>query len=392
MKFPTYCPTLLLIGLLCLVLTSCQPPAPEPTAMEDNENTATVTNTFSAYLGTYTRTEGHVDGKASGIYYAEVNAENGALTVKDSTTNIINPSFVKASNDGQLLYAVSETEAGQVFSYRIGKDHRLTMINQLPTGATAPCHIAVDHTDKYVVVSNYMGGIVNVLARDAEGKLSEVQRLELNGKDDNQESHAHSATFSPDNKFVFIMDLGKDRLWGYHFDESTGKLTPADTPFIAANSVGAGPRHFAFAPEGNYAFAINELNSTLTSYTYNATKGLLLEVATQSTLPKGYDGKNSCADVHVHPNGKFVYASNRGHNSIVCFAIGTEGQLSVVGHTSTGGEFPRNFALTPDGKHLLVANQNSSNLLSFQINETTGALTKTGETKVMTPVCIDFVR
>ena len=162
-------------------------------------------------------------------------------------------------------------------------------------------------------------------------------------------------------------------------------------PYQSATEIGAGPRHFAFTPGGGQAFVINELNSTISSYAYDPAKGNLTHQATRSTLPSRYLGNNSCADIHVHPNGKFVYGSNRGHDTIVCFAIGENGELTLVGHTPTGGNFPRNFSISPGGNHLLVANQNGNNMLSFRINRSTGELTKLSETRVMTPVCIEFV-
>lgn len=386
MKFPTL---FFLAVLIATLLVNCTPTDQQDTVME--KPATALDKPLSLYLGTYTRKEGHVDGKAAGIYHAVFNPETGSVTVKDSTAGIVNPSFVKSSRDGALLYAVSETGEGEIFAYTIGEEHGLTLVNKRPTGAPAPCHIAVDQTDKYVIVSNYMGGIVNIYERGTGGELSEIQRLELNAEGDEKQSHAHSATFSPDNQAVFIMDLGKDRIWSYRFDEKTGKLTPAATPFQSANAAGAGPRHFTFTPNGKFAFAINELNNTLTSYAYRAESGELTQLMTQSTLPTNYEGGNSCADVHVHPSGKFVYGSNRGHNSIVCFSVADDGQFSLVGHTPTGGDFPRNFALSPAGDYLLVANQNSNNLLSFKVDEETGQLTQASDNRVMTPVCINFI-
>ena len=216
MKFLSLLTQLLVLAIL-VALTSCKTTLQKETAMKDQQATPVVIR--SAYVGTYTREEGHVNGRATGIYYAEVDTDTGEMTLKDSTARIVNPSFVKSSRDGEMLYAVSETGDGEIFSYKIEENHELTLVNKLPTGAPAPCHISVDHTDKYVIVSNYMGGVVNICARGTDGTLTEIQRLELNTNRAEKESHAHSATFSPDNKYVFVMDLGKDRLWHYKFDE-----------------------------------------------------------------------------------------------------------------------------------------------------------------------------
>ncbi|MEL6276449.1 MAG: lactonase family protein, partial [Bacteroidota bacterium] len=340
------------------------------------------------YIGTYTRKEGHVDGKALGIYRAVMNQEDGSLNIEASTDSIINPSFVLPSRDGKNLYAVSEIGKGEVVAYAKG-DHQLTRLNTVPTGAPAPCHLAMDLTDRYLVTSNYMGGIVNVYRRGVDGQLNEVQRIILNQTEDEKESHAHSATFSPDNRFVLIADLGKDRIWQYQFDASSGKITPNEKAYVEVAD-GAGPRHFTFHPQGTFAYVINELNSTVTAYEFDSLVGQLTEIQTLSTLPKDFDDNNSCADIHPHPNGKFLYGSNRGHNSIVVYAIMDDGKLSIVEHISTGGDFPRNFALSPDGRFLYAANQNSDNIRQFLINENDGRLTFHADVAVKTPVCLAF--
>ncbi|MEM9837447.1 MAG: beta-propeller fold lactonase family protein, partial [Bacteroidota bacterium] len=206
--------SLLLIGLVTaslLCFSGCQPTSPSEQVRA--EEPADSQHQLPLYIGTYTRKEGHVDGKASGIYFATLDARTGSIAVQDSTAGIINPSFVKMSLDGKSLYAVSEVGEGEIYAYSVGEDFTLSFRNKIPSGALAPCHIAVDATDRFVIVSNYGGGVVNVCERTPSGGLVELQRLTLNGPDDDAATHAHSATFSPDNKQVFIMDLGKDRIW-----------------------------------------------------------------------------------------------------------------------------------------------------------------------------------
>ncbi len=377
-----------LLGMVIL-LYSCGPAAESNTTESNPEETETVMEKGTIYFGTYTRKEGHVDGKASGIYQGTVDAESGSISLVDSIGDIINPSFVKVSNDGKILYAVSEVGEGELYSYEIGEKGKLTPLGKYPTSAPAPCHISVDGTDRIVMVANYMGGIVNVFLRGNDNQLTETEQLMLNQPADEKASHAHSATVSKDNRFVFIADLGKDKIWCYALNAGSGKLQAVALNDIAL-ATGAGPRHFSFSPAGDYAYVINELNSTVTAFSYEASIGKLTEIQTISTLPDGHAGDNFCADLHIHPNGKYLYGSNRGHNSIVSYAIGDDGQLTLIGHTPTGGAFPRNFALSPEGGYLYAANQNSDNIVQFSIDAQTGALTRVGEFEVMTPVCIEF--
>lgn len=396
--------SLLIMRFICAVplffalLLGCQPSettqatAADPTASDQPQ---------AVYLGTYTRTEGHVDGKASGIYLGNFTPSNGSLQLTDSIRDIINPSFVALSQDRKLLYSVSETGSGELFAYQLGNAGP-SLIGQWPTGAAAPCHIAVDASDQLVIVSNYMNGVVNVFHRDAQQNIREIQRLQFNRAGDVAESHAHSATFSPDNRFVFIPDLGKDKIWVYRIDtaalsadrQATNIPVLIEEPsrhFFHQNlPAQAGPRHFTFHPSGRYAYVVNELNASVTAFAYEAGSGQLSAIQTIPTLPEDFTEWNACADIHAHPNGRFLYASNRGHNSIVSYQIADNGRLSLLAHTPTGGAFPRNFAISPDGKSLLVANQNSDNILSFAIDPDRGTLDKKQDNSVKTPVCIAF--
>jgi 6-phosphogluconolactonase len=246
-------------------------------------------------------------------------------------------------------------------------------------------------------LANYSGGNVALFPVGADGALkpaADMQGHQGSSVNDKRqkEPHAHCIVLDPANQFAFAADLGTDKIMIYRFDAKLGKLTPNEPAFMATKP-GAGPRHFIFHPNGKYAFVINELNSTVTAYSYNASKGSLTELQTLSTLPQGFSGENYCADIHVSADGKFVYGSNRGHDSIVVFGFNqSNGKLTYVENVSTGGKWPRNFTLDPSGKILLVANQNSNNIVSFKIDNKTGKLTPTGkETEVPSPVCLLMV-
>ena len=230
-----------------------------------------------------------------------------------------------------------------------------------------------------------------------DGYLGEpVESVQHRGQsinpDRQQAPHPHSIIVSPDNQYIFVPDLGLDKILIYRFNQEKGKLRPNDMPWITLKP-GAGPRHFTFHPIGKFAYVINELNSTLAAFLYNPNKGTLKEIQTISTLPEGYTGINYCADIHIHPSGKYLYGSNRGHNSIAIFTINKEtGILTITGHETTQGDFPRGFAINPSGKFLLVANQRSNNIVSFRINDETGDLSPAGYTiEIPKPVCIKFL-
>ncbi|WP_372920227.1 lactonase family protein [Salegentibacter sp.] len=344
------------------------------------------------YIGTYTKTEGHVDGKADGIYLMHQNAETGDLSEPVCVADVINPSFVKASPDGKNLYAVSELgpndgESGFIHSFRRKDDNYLEEIGKISTESFAPCHIEIDQSGKYAFVSNYVGGVVMVYERDEQGILQKKQKIEL---DNPEASHPHSVSISSDNNFAYINDLGNNKVWIYNFDAETGKLSPNDTPYVDLEK-GSGPRHFSFSKDEEYAYTINELNSSLSVFEKDSSGGLRL-IESYSSLPENFDEKNSTADIHLHPTGNFLYASNRGHNSIVAFKVNKEtGKLELIDHYSTQGEFPRNFAISPDGSFLYAANQNSDNISIFRINKMDGKLIRHLEpVEVKTPVCIEF--
>ena len=350
------------------------------------------------YVGTYT------NKTSKGIYTLDLELAAGKLSEPRLAAEATSPSFLAIHPTGKYVYAVNEVptfngeKTGSVTAFAIdGSDGKLTQLNAQPSAGTGPCHISLDKEGKFALVANYAGGSVAVLPIDPDGKLrapsSSVRHTGSGPNPQRQkEPHAHSINLDAQNKFAFAADLGLDKILVYKFDGTSGALSPND-PAHATLAPGAGPRHFAFHPTGKFAYANNELTSTVTAFTYDATKGALSEIHTLSTLPHEVKG-NSTAETVVHPSGKFVYVSNRGHDSIATFSIDAQsGKLTAVGHQSTGGKTPRNFNIDPTGTFLLAANQSSDSVVAFRIDQATGALTPTGSTTTIgSPVCVKFVR
>jgi 6-phosphogluconolactonase len=335
---------------------------------------------YRVYVGTYT------EGRDEGIYLYDLSPA-GVLS-KVSSTKAEDASFLALHPKGNYLYAVNEIgdfegeESGSVSAYTVEKGTgKLALLNKQASKGGSPCYVAVDETGKNVLVANYMGGNIAVLPIQEGGRLgaaTHVRQHQGSGpNEDRQEGpHAHSIVIAPGNRFALAADLGTDKIMIYNLDVQKGKLLSATTPFIRTEA-GAGPRHIAFG--GDHAYVINELNSTLNVYTWDEDEGVLQYVQTISMLPQGFSGKNQCADVHVSADGRFVYGSNRGHNSIAVFARDARsGKLKLVEHTPTQGDWPRNFAITPDGNLLLVANERSNSIVSFRIDKKTGKLTPAG--------------
>jgi 6-phosphogluconolactonase len=357
------------------------------------ENTNKEMNLNTIYTGTYTKKEGHVNGQADGIYTLYQNPENGSLKFGATVAKIINPSFVKVSKDNKYLYAVSElgqndAPSGYIYSYKINPDHSLTETGKLSTDAYAPCHIAMDQTGEFVFVSNYVGGVVVVYKKKADGSLEKRQKINL---DDPESSNAHSVSISANNKHAYIADLGNDKIRIFDFDAERGLLTANNQPFLELEK-GAGPRHFTFSKDDKFGYSINELNSSISVFGINE-NGALQLIQNISSLPDGFTDKNSAADIHLHPSGKFLYASNRGHNSIAAFKIDeNSGKLEGIGYTSTFGKTPRNFAISPEGSYLYAANQDSNTISIFKIDPENGELIPHLEPlETKTPVCIEFM-
>jgi 6-phosphogluconolactonase len=352
------------------------------------------------YVGTYTE-----EGSTSkGIYAYRFDAATGEATPLGLAAETTNPSFVAPSPDGRYLYAVNEVQkyngpnSGGVSAFSIDRaTGKLTFINEVASRGADPCYIIVDKSGKHVLVANYTGGSVAVFPILAGGKLGEatafVQHTGHGADPKRQEGpHAHSIDLSPDNRFVFVDDLGLDEVLTYKFDASKGALTPND-PAFAKLDPGAGPRHFVLHPSGKFAYVVAEMQSTVTALSVDLKTGSIQRLQTLSTLPKGFTGENDDAEVHVHPNGKFLYTSNRGHDSIVVYAIDpVKGTLTTIDDVPTQGKIPRSFEIDPTGKFLFAENEKSNNIVIFRIDDKTGRLSPTGQKlDVAEPVCVKFV-
>jgi len=355
---------------------------------------------YLAYTGTYT-------GKNSkGIYVLRFNATTGKLTPLGLAAQSNNPSFLAIHPNHRFLYAAIELgdfagqKSGAVAAYSI--DHstgKLTFLNQVSSHGTAPCHVTVDKTGKNLLVANYDSGSVAVMPISADGKLGEASAaVQHHGSSVNKERqegpHAHCIQPSPDNRFALVADLGLDEVLVYHFDPAKGTLIPNDPPF-GKTPPGAGPRHFGFSPNGRFVYVINEIQCTVSTFEYDAKRGALRLKDTISTVPEGYKvtQADSTAELRVHPSGKFVYGSNRGHDSIAVFAVDTaEGTLTRVENVSTQGKIPRGFNIDPTGAYLIAGNQDSDSLVVFQIDQSTGKLTPTGQkVEAFAPVDVEFM-
>jgi 6-phosphogluconolactonase len=353
---------------------------------------------YLVYVGTYT------EHGSKGIYAYRYDVGTGQFEDLGVAAETPSPSFLAISPNHKFLYAVNELNkyegkaSGIVSAFSIdAKTAKLTLLNQVASMGASPCHISFDRTGKFVMVANYTGGNISVFPVGGDGRVGEASDfIQHQGSGPNharqEKPHAHWIDVSADNRYVLNADLGLDEILVYRFDAIKGKLTPNNPPF-AKVAPGAGPRHLAFHPNGKFAYVIDEMGSTITAFSYDTKKGKLKELQAVSTLPKDFSGENDTAEIVVHPSGKFLYGSNRGHDSLAIFAIDpTKGALSFVEHASVKGKTPRNFEIDPSGKRLLVANQDTNNIVEFTIDQTTGKLTATGtELKVPTPVCIKFL-
>jgi 6-phosphogluconolactonase len=346
------------------------------------------------YVGTYTK------GPGDGIFLYTLDMKSGELTPAGIGPKVESPSFLAIHPSRKYLYAVNEIgnyqgkDSGSVSAYSIEpKTGKLTLLNVQTSGGSAPCHISVDRAGKNALIANYSGGSVAVLPIKSDGSLAPASAFiqhKGTGPDASRQEgpHAHSINLDPSNKYAFAADLGLDKVLVYRFDAAKGTLTPSDPP-AAIVAGGSGPRHFAFHPSGRFAYVINEMKSTITGFAYDGA-GKLTELETVSSIPGGPVPGNSTAEVQVSPNGKFLYGSNRGHNSIVIYRIDpNSGRLTYVGNESTRGKVPRNFGIDPTGTFLIAANQESGNVEVFRMDPDTGKLTHTGHSaQLTTPVCV----
>lgn len=358
------------------------------------------TDKYLLYVGTYTQ-----DTKSKGIYVYSFDPATGKVADMGVAAETANPSFVDIDPTGKYLFAVNELQtyqgpnSGGVSAFTIDRaTGKLTFLNEVPSRGADPCYILVDKAGKHVLVANYTGGSIAVFPIGPDGKLGDatafVQHTGHGTDPKRQEGpHAHSIDLSPDQRFAFVDDLGLNELLVYKYDAAKGTLTPNDPPYTKLDP-GIGPRHFVLAPSGKFAYVVAEMGSSVTALSIDLKAGSLKKLQTISALPEDYKGENDDAEIHIHPNGKFLYASNRGHNSIAVFGIDpAKGTLTRVENVPTQGEIPRSFELDPTGKFLFAENQNSNNIVIFRIDEKTGRLTPTGEKiDVPSPVDVKFLK
>ena len=342
------------------------------------------------YVGTYTKPDG-----SKGIYRCVLDLETGKISAATLVAETPSPSFLAIRPGGGFLYAANETNSGEVSAYAIAADGALKFLNKQSAKGGGTCHVTVDPAGKNVLIANYGTGSVAVLPIKADGSLAEASAfVQHTGSSSDparqKEPHAHSIYTDPAAKFVYACDLGTDKINGYRFDAAKGTLT-ADETATATVAPGSGPRHLALHPKQDTAYVINEMLSTITAFKRDTGTGALTEIGTISTLPEDFTGRSSTAEIFVHPNGKHLYGSNRGHDSIAAFAIEQDGGLAPIGHTPIGGKVPRNFAIDPTGRWLLAAGQESGDINVLKIDPDTGKLAPTGmRVEIGAPVCIIF--
>lgn len=353
-------------------------------------------NEMLVYVGTYT------SGKSVGIYLYRLSLDDGSLKQVGATAGVVNPSYLRIDRERRRLYAVNEVDefegarGGAVSAFEIDTKNggALRLINRRRSMGGAPCYVTSDSAGRFVLVANYTGGNVAVLPVLKDGGLGEATDVEqFKGSGPNRERqeapHAHCVLLDRPNTHAYVCDLGTDRVMIYDFDRKTGRLTPNVQPSVSLKP-GAGPRQLAFHPDGHAAYVLNELDATVTAFALDPARGTLAELQTVPTLPADFKGQNTAADIHVAPGGKFLYTSNRGHDSIAAFRVepGT-GRLAPLGHTPAGGRGPRNFAIDPTGAFLLAANQRSDSVVTFRVDTQTGALSPTGHAaEIPSPVCL----
>lgn len=348
------------------------------------------------YVGTYS-----VRG-SEGIYVFEFDRKAGTLKQVQTVSRSKSPSFLAFHPNGNFLYAVNEADVtgtgGAVSAYALDRSTgKLAFLNMQPSVGRGPCHISLDKTGKAAFVSNYGEGTLTVLPVLADGNLGPAtDSVRHSGKGPNAQRqdkpHVHSATLSPDNRFVYVCDLGLDKVFVYEIDAANGKVKPASTPFVAVNP-GSGPRHFTFSPDGKFAYLAEELTSTTAVFSRNAKSGALTLLQDNvATLPADFSGKNTSADIHTDARGNFLYQSNRGHNSLAVLSIGKDGKINLLGQQDTMGKTPRNFLVDPKGEFVFAANQDTDNVTIFKRDAKTGLLTYTGQSvSVPAPVCLKML-
>ena len=354
---------------------------------------ALMAQTFDVYFGTYTK-----NNPSEGIYHATLDTKSGNFSKPELACKTSNPSFLAIHPNGKYIYSVAERNPGKVSAFAINPEtKKLKLINQAPSGGTGSCHVTVSKDGKTLISSNYGSGSLASIPINDDGSLGKpASTIQHKGSGVNKKRqkgpHAHSTNFSPDDRFAYVADLGIDKVMIYKLNKKTSKLTKNSPAFFKTQS-GAGPRHFTFHPNEKFAYLINELDNTITVLSYNSKNGDLTEIQTISTLPKDYIGETTTAEVKVHPNGKFLYGSNRGHDSIVTYKINSKnGKLTLVGFQDAKIKNPRHFNIDPTGKYCIVANQDTNKILLFEIDQKTGLLIPTKTSlNIGQPVCVKFL-
>jgi 6-phosphogluconolactonase len=342
------------------------------------------------YLGTYTK-----PGKSQGIYIGTLNTDTGKLGPVKLVGEAKSPSFVALSPSGKNLYACIEAGGGAIASFAVQADGTLQPLNESPSGGPGACHVWVDATGGTAFVANYSGGSIAAFRTKPDGSLGErsafVQYPSIPGDPKPRDPRGHSIYTDAANKFVYACDAGTDHVWIFRFDPATGTLTPTAPPSVQTQPLSA-PRHLALHPTGKFAFTCNERSMSATAFTRDPATGALTEIETVSTLPPGTDTKGlSTAEVFCHPNGKFLYVSNRTHDTIAVLSIAADGKLKLLQNAPAGVKIPRGFALDPSGKWLIAGGQNDDKIVVHQIDPATGLLTLTSESaEVGSPVCVLF--
>jgi 6-phosphogluconolactonase len=351
-------------------------------------------NEYHLLIGTYSNKD-----NSNGIYVYRFNTESGAFKMAQPVTSSVNASYLAISADRKNVYAVSEAGEGKgsanAYTFNPGTG-ALKFVNSVRSEGDHPCYISVDDQKKFVFVGNYSGGNLLSIPLNTDGSFrKDVQNIQHQGssvvKERQEKAHVHSVVLSPDGRYLLVPDLGADKVFQYFVDVTKPQaLTPADQPFTAVKP-GGGPRHLTFHPNGKYAYLVLELEAAVMVFDYN--NGKLDAKQTITMIAPDFKGKGSAADIHVSPDGKFLYASNRGEaNELVIYSIDNAGKLSLVGHQSVLGKTPRNFAIDPSGNFLLAANQDSNDIVIFKRDISTGLLTPTGKKiEVDKPVCLKFV-
>ncbi|MEO7599437.1 MAG: lactonase family protein [Opitutus sp.] len=353
-----------------------------------------------ALLGTYT------GGDSRGIYSVRLNSETGALSTPELAIELNNPEFLTLHPNGRIVYALTQVDPvegkgkGAVAALTLDPaTARLTLLNVQSTDRGSLTHLAIDATGHIVVAASYGGAYVASFPVGNDGRVGPLATLiphtgQIGPNQPRQDKpHPHSVTLSPDNRIAFVADLGVDRVYAYQLKHATGAIAPFEPPF-ATISAGSGPRHTAFSPDGKSFYVLDELDSTVTACTYDGVRGVATPFQRVAALPEDFKGKSTASEIRIHPNGRFVYSANRGHNSLAVFSRNpATGELTRVEITPTGGDTPRNFALTPDGAWLLCAHMASNNLTVFKVSAETGKLTSTSATAtVPKAVCVLFLQ